>query len=865
MKRLLSTLLFGMVALFSMAQYSQLTNLPTMYIETFGKEPITSKTNYIYATMYYVDGDDVVQYDSLQIRGRGNSTWGLAKKPYRIKFRKSIKFLGDEHAKNKSWTLLANHGDKSLLRNAVTSTMGKFLGQPFCAAAHFVDLYLNGTYLGNYQVSDQVNVAKKRVDIYEQEDEVTEGSNITGGYLVEVDGFGTSEEVYFRTSKNLIVSVKSPDEDVINTAQLNYIQGYLNDFETSLFSDSFMDPKIGYRAIVDSATLVSWYIATELSANVDGFWSTYLYKDKDDSKLYFGPLWDYDIAYNNCNRVGDVTQRDMIEAGFGEDLTMVWVKRMLQDPWFNNAVNDAWKQKVDEGLEQHLYNYIDSMAAHLELSQRENYKKYSISSRAYNENYLYFTYADYIAQLKLFIGERMDFLTQRFAERVDETGGEDEPTQPLRDFELTEGYYYRIYNRGANKVLDIAKDDTKVVIWSPEYGKDTQLWQIVKVGEHYQLVNKATGMAFNDPSPSEKVGTPLDVANADVVDERQLWDFVTVNENDNYNIINVYTNHAINNSGGSVSDGNEILSYTNDDRNSISNNRQWRITPEVMMPDYILEEVKAALAATIADVESFLASLADCQIGTGVFCYSEEQIGVLRQMVVDAKIFDSGVKEDYILAEKNLASQLAIAKRQQMPAEGAKFVIRHKASGNLLSVEKGILSIIQTDVVAAEQCYVFEPFDNNEKVYLKTANGLYVSLGSTDGSVMIGDDDVAEDQRAAMTIVVGGDGYIFNTTMGLMGTDGENNGKIYANNRLEDSTDVKNSEWVIEEYVGDLTDVDDIIGDSPVSNVQVFTVDGRLLYTFKTLDRQSLTKLPSGTYIVRWTKGDVERIAKLKR
>ena len=299
MKRFFIGILFCLVSVVCMAQYDQLTNIPTVYIETYGNKSVTSKTTYIYATLTYVDGSNIVQYDSLQIRGRGNSTWNLAKKPYRLKFHESTKFLGKGYAKNKSWTLLANHGDKSLLRNAVTFTMGDFLGQPFSPAAHFVDLVLNGTYLGNYQVSDQVNVDNKRVEVYEQEEVATDTTNITGGYLVEVDGFGTSEEVYFRTNKNLIVSVKSPDEDVINTAQRNYIKQYLNNFESSLFGASFTDPEYGYRAIADSATLMSWYIATELSANVDGFWSTYLYKDQDDPRLYFGPLWDYDIAYNN--------------------------------------------------------------------------------------------------------------------------------------------------------------------------------------------------------------------------------------------------------------------------------------------------------------------------------------------------------------------------------------------------------------------------------------------------------------------------------------------------------------------------------------------------------------------------------------
>ena len=809
MKRLLLSLAICLTTIVGMAQYTQLTNIPTIYIETFNNRSITSKTTYIYATLTYVDGNTMVQYDSLQIRGRGNSTWNLAKKPYRLKFKESTKFLGKGFAKNKSWTLLANHADKSLLRNAVTFTMGDFLGQPFSPAAHFVDLVINGTYLGNYQVSDQVNVDNKRVEIFEQEEVATADSNITGGYLVEIDGFGTSEVVNFRTSKNLIVSVKSPDEDIINTAQKNYIKQYLNDFESSLFGSNFTDAANGYRAIADSATLVSWYIATELSANVDGFWSTFVYKDKDDPKLYFGPLWDYDIAYNNCNRVGDVTNRDMIDAGFGSDLTKVWVKRMIEDPWFNNAVNTAWKQKVAEGLEEYLYNYIDSMAVYLDRSQTKNYNRYSISSRVYNEIYLYSTYAEYINQLKTFIGEHMDFLTTRFAERANDVGGGDDPVVTLEPFVLQNEYYYRIYNKGTNKVLDIANQSAdagaNVVIWSPEYGRDTQLWQIVPVGDYFQLINKATGMAFNDPSPTTAVGTALNVAVPDAADSRQWWKFVTVNENDNYNIINVYTEHAINNSGGGATDGNNILSYTSDDRNSVSNNRQWRITPEELIPDYVPDEVKEALTATIAEANAFLAALTDEQIGEGIFCYSDEQIAQLRQMVADAEAFESTVSDDYILTNVNLAKQLAAAQTKNLPDVKQKYVIRHKSSGYYLDIVEDRLSITTLNNANAGQQFSFEPTGNGYGVYLKSASGLYVALGTTNSWTMIGQEVITDETRATYDVSVSGECYRIYTLTGLLGTDATiDNSTVYANKHADRPDEVTRSEWVIEELVDEL-------------------------------------------------------------
>ena len=170
--------------------HERLTNLPHLYINTKTGLPITSKTDDVWAEMWLVDENDEVLYeDSLSIRGRGNSTWGLPKKPYRIKFREKKKLLGGDRANAKKWTLLANHADKTLFRNALASYVGDLCGQPFTPAAKFVDFTLNGEYVGTYQISDKIDVRKKRVNITEQDYPLTEESNITGGYLLEFDGF----------------------------------------------------------------------------------------------------------------------------------------------------------------------------------------------------------------------------------------------------------------------------------------------------------------------------------------------------------------------------------------------------------------------------------------------------------------------------------------------------------------------------------------------------------------------------------------------------------------------------------------------------------------------------------------------------
>ena len=813
-KRCISSVLFLLVSVLCFAQssvgYVQKTNIPTIYIDTKDQVGITSKTEYVEATMVYISGTDTVRYESMKIRGRGNSTWGLAKKPYRIKFKESTKFLGKGYAKNKSWTLLANHGDKSLLRNAVTSKMGEFLGMPFNPAALFVDLVLNGTYLGNYQVSDQVNVDNKRVEIFEQDYVATEESNITGGYLLEIDGFATSEPVYFRTSKGLLVTVKSPDEDCINDAQKNYIRNYLNDFESHLFAENFTDAVAGYRSMIDSATVVPWYIATELSANVDGFWSTYIYKDKEDPKIYFGPLWDYDIAYNNCNRVGDVTNASMIDKGFGDDLTKVWAKQLIKDAWFNNAVNDAWKIKMKEGLTDNLCLYIDSMAALIDRSQTLNFTKYSIDSRVYNEIYLYSTYAEYIDQLKSFIGEHASYLTTLFNKRVgnisggdngDSGDGGDEQPVELQPFELKSSYYYRVYNKGTNMVLDVEEDengDKKVVMYSPVYGKNTQLWKIEKVGDFYRLINRAENMAFNDPS-NGAVNTTLNLAEI-AENKTQLWKFVVVNENYNYNIINVSTDLAINNNGGFSNEGNPVIAYYNNDRNSVSNNRQWRIVPEEPIPGYVSDEVKDLLNTTITEAETFLLSLSEWQIGDGIFHYSTDKIEQLRQMINDARNFESTVANDYILKNVKLSEMLAGARKVNIPSPEKRYILKHLNSGYVLDVTSDRVSVKSYDKESLNQHFVIEQSGTEGKYLIKSEGGLYLSFGTENTWDMFGAESVTNMSHSWLTIELFAQYYRIKTRRGLLGTTvNDEDSKVYGDKLEENIGEKAFCDWCIEE------------------------------------------------------------------
>ncbi|MBO4810262.1 MAG: CotH kinase family protein [Prevotella sp.] len=572
-----------------MGEHVRLTNLPHIYIDTFTGEGIWSKDIMVLARMWYVDeADNVSFFDSLEVRVRGNSTASLAKKPYKLKFASKVKLLGKGYANTKKWTLLANHGDKTLLRNAITSLMGERAGLPFNPAAKFVDLTINGSYVGNYQLSDQVDVRPHRVNVVEQDYPLTDQSNITGGYLLEVDGFNDFMQGIsgFFTNRNSVpVRIHYPDEDEIDHRQYRYIRNYVQEFEDRLYSDSFTDPLTGYRQMVDSTTLANWYICTEVSGNVDGFFSTYFYKEQDDDRLYWGPLWDYDIAYNNDDRNdrggGNNTEQQLMkDYGYGQSNgCRRWMKKLWEDPWFGQLINRRYQELVDEGLEQYLYDKLDSLTTLIDASQQLNFELWGIRTRALRERVLYSTYGEYVDYVRDYIKNHMRFLTRAFAAEIG-IEIEEPPVIIVPDFKADSLSYYAISNRGTHTCFDVDSEVDELCCRQRDENSESQQWHITTLGNGFLfIVNRATGQALSDPSPkgstaTTNVGGNLALALPDSTDLRQQWNFVA-QADDYYNIISRWSGHAANLNSGNAADGTRVISYTSNERDKLSSNRLW--------------------------------------------------------------------------------------------------------------------------------------------------------------------------------------------------------------------------------------------------------------------------------------------------
>ena len=269
----------------------QVTNLPTVSIHTLNGEIPYDKEHQIASQLTIIsDNGSKLLSEPGTTRERGNASRDFPKKPWRIKFDTKQNVL-DAPAKAKKWTLINNYGDKTLMRNLLAFELSRRLGMDYTPYGTAVDVLLNGEYKGCYQLCDQVTINKNRVNITEMTPEDNQGVALTGGYLIEVDAYAWQEKSWFNSNKGNPVTIKSPDEDEITARQKQYISNFFNKMENQ------------WSTYLDLNSFLRHFLVGELSGNTDTYWSVFMYKQRDEDLMHVGPVWDFDLAFNNDQRI----------------------------------------------------------------------------------------------------------------------------------------------------------------------------------------------------------------------------------------------------------------------------------------------------------------------------------------------------------------------------------------------------------------------------------------------------------------------------------------------------------------------------------------------------------------------------------
>ena len=219
------------------------------------------------------------------------------------------------------------------------------MGLPWTPNLHDVELWLNGTYRGVYQLGEGIEVDADRVDIDTSDDPSL------GGYLLEADSWD-DDKPSFKTNHGLQVFLNEPEIDDPEAAS-TYAAGvgtWVQEFEDALYSGHFDDPETGYRHYVDVPSFVNWYLVNELTKNVDSGFnnSCWMYRDVD-GLLTMGPVWDFDVSAGNRqppelrSPTGWFLRHPSAWSQF-KGPEGHWLVRMFEDPWFVAQVQARWQE-----------------------------------------------------------------------------------------------------------------------------------------------------------------------------------------------------------------------------------------------------------------------------------------------------------------------------------------------------------------------------------------------------------------------------------------------------------------------------------------------------------------------------------------
>ncbi len=449
------------------------SNLPVVFIDTEDNAPIVSKEDYINANMSIqsneryesILSDPKKSYDGLiEIRGRGNSTWGQPKKPYKIKLDSKTDLFG--MGKNKHWVLLANYLDESLLRNQLSYNLSGDLGMPYMASV-LVEVVLNGERVGNYQLCEQIRVDSTRVDVFDWESysedmadaissandfakadkkaleslmsedyswmdsgKVTynnveynisdyavgdlEMPNKTGGYIFELDEY-YDEISKFKTDRNQPIMFKNPEFAITSNDLFNYAKEYVQAVEnaftnTSSYTTTYDGETKHYTDLVDEQSFIDFWLINEIFFNEDFMKkSTYFYQEVD-GKLFAGPIWDMDWA---ADGEGNTSYYNRWQTQYFSASAQAnqWYKSLVNDPYFLIKARERYNTTVKPLLEEMIKNggTIDMEKAYLASSGAYNSQYWYRNSNAFTNN---------VNKLKTYLTNRKGWLDTQFASKA---------------------------------------------------------------------------------------------------------------------------------------------------------------------------------------------------------------------------------------------------------------------------------------------------------------------------------------------------------------------------------------------------------------------------------------------------------------
>ncbi len=313
--------------------------LPVIYINTENSAPVVDKELKIDAFLYTTVPDDCplnvtgseTEPVALTIKGRGNASWKLPQKPYKIKFETSQDLLGMPGHKHYALIPFAS-GYAGWLAGNIGMEIARATDQSWAPRTEACELVLNGSYEGLYFVVESMKIGANRLNIFEQPDLNEDPGTIDGGWLVEIDNYTDPCQISIQETENMmmLITYKTPEE--LSAMQEEWLTAQFNSMNNAIYSGDASGN--GWAEYIDPESVARYFIVRELLHDTDGYnGSFYLHKDLEQ-KWNFGPMWD--LAFGG-------TKNDWIMNDHPSYSAVHWIEPIFNTDAFRNALKKQWE------------------------------------------------------------------------------------------------------------------------------------------------------------------------------------------------------------------------------------------------------------------------------------------------------------------------------------------------------------------------------------------------------------------------------------------------------------------------------------------------------------------------------------------
>lgn len=343
--------------------------IPVVSINTENGVPVVDKETKIPATMNLTVPEGYVTLNNkeakslsdvaLTIRGRGNASWQLDKKPYKLKFESKTEVLG--MPKNKHFSLIAYAGNYS--GSVAGMELARCTGQSWAPHSEPVEVVLNGEYIGRYFLVENIKIDKNRLNIAEQPDMNEDPATLEGGWLVEIDNTSGDPQIVIPEVDNVKLRVTYKTPEVLSDLQELWLTNQFLAMNSAIYSGDKTGSE--WAELIEPASVARYFIVRETLGDTDGYnGSFYLHRDFGDDKWTFGPMWDLVLD----------RKKDWVFNDHPAYSAVHWIEPMFNTDVFQKALIEQWelfKPQINK-----VYDYMDRLGELCLQADVANYERW---------------------------------------------------------------------------------------------------------------------------------------------------------------------------------------------------------------------------------------------------------------------------------------------------------------------------------------------------------------------------------------------------------------------------------------------------------------------------------------------------------